>query len=212
MSFQISKPLLFIPPPPQILSDPLITIASNSTGITRETATASWPFSAFTTRTWSFNLPDTIQTSQYLEYVFSIQINCSFCEFQLGNVNPITSDIQSVSNYQFGTNLVYDSSWNPDVLPPGGSIGSPRPALIPIINKTSSNNPGANSLADVNNPPPNATTVFKVWFEPTTRLLNIQAVMQSTYYIAGLFTISFGDIYPAVAQDFRGYQMKVLTS
>lgn len=206
MSFRIFKPNQYIPPKVQ---NPLITGTENQNGVVRDTIVSHWPFAASSDRVWSINLPDTYQSSQYPDYNFAINIDAGFCEFQTGNISPITGNILSAISYKFSSNLIYDSTWNPQVLPPGGSIGSTLPPLIPIVTSTTSNNPGVVSGGDPNASPPVVNTIFSIWFEPSTRLIKIKADMNPNYYISGIFTIKFGDIYPAVSQNFETYKMIV---
>lgn len=185
---------------PHVVPSTLATVVNN-----REAVNFSYPFSGVNNntggvrnRTWTITLPERVQSSSFPEYVFSITFKGEFTESKInGSTPPITADIDTCASYSMFTNFIYDSTWSPQVLPP--------PTSDLIISPTTKNFPGAGSTADPSGPPPAASTSFLVWFDSPSRTLKVRAVIQDNYYIAGVFTFQFGDIFPAVSQDFAGY-------
>lgn len=93
----------------------------------REVIESSYPFALInkTTSPLSFaykiNLPsnNSVESNvSYTDYVYTIQMNGSFTEFELNDNGIISDDIHSANSYFFNTHFVHDTTWEPRIIPP----------------------------------------------------------------------------------------------
>ena len=91
----------------------------------REVIESSYPFAIINNTNselsyaYKINLPsnDAIETG-YSDYVYTIQMNGSFTEFELNDNGRISDDIHSAHSYFFNTHFVHDTTWEPRIIPP----------------------------------------------------------------------------------------------
>lgn len=118
------------------------------------------------------------------EYVYTIQINGSFTQFELDttNVNDnVTNDIENASSYFFNTHFTYDTTWTPRIIPTMTELSPYQVKCHKMTNITQS--PERVSVSLFTKPNKYDYIYLKLTIIPKT-------------YVVGTLKIIFGDIYP----------------
>lgn len=162
----------------------------------REVIESSYPF-AITNNTnsdvsyaYKINLPsnDAIETG-YSDYVYTIQMNGSFTEFELKDNGRISDDIHSASSYFFNTHFVHDTTWEPRIIPP---ISSPN--YLPY--KVKCYNTESIAVSE----PRSSVEIFNN--SDREQFIYIKVTLKPKSYVVGTLKMIYGDIYPATLTKF----------
>jgi hypothetical protein len=139
---------------------------------------------------YKINLPSNNNIQKgYSDYVYTIQINGSFTEFELKDTGIISDDINSANSYFFNTHFVHDTTWEPRIIPP---ITSPNysPYKVKCYNTESNVVSASRSSIEIFN---NSDVEYFIY---------IKVTLKPKSYIAGTLKMIYGDIYPATLTDF----------
>lgn len=139
---------------------------------------------------YKVNLPsnDYLET-RYSNYVYTIQMNGSFTEFELNDNGRISDDIDSAHSYFFNTHFVHDTTWEPRIIPP---ISSPNylPYKVKCYNTASNIVLEPRSAVEIYN---NSDGEYYIY---------IKIILKPKTYVVGTLKMIYGDIYPTSLTDF----------
>ena len=162
----------------------------------REVIESSYPFAIINNTNselsyaYKINLPsnDAIETG-YSDYVYTIQMNGSFTEFELNDNGRISDDIHSAHSYFFNTHFVHDTTWEPRIIPPILS-----PTYLPYKVKC------YNTESGVVSEPRSSVEIFNN--SNLEYFIYIKVVLKPKSYLVGTLKMIYADIYPSSLTDF----------
>lgn len=139
---------------------------------------------------YKINLPSSgIIETRYADYVYTIQMNGSFTEFELKDNGRISNDIHGASSYFFNTHFVHDTTWEPRIIPP---ISSPN--YLPYKVKC------YNTESGVVSEPRSSVEIFNN--SGVEYFIYIKVALKPKSYVVGTLKMIYGDIYPVALTDF----------
>jgi hypothetical protein len=183
-----TKTILIIPP-----NDTNTTITTNVNQ--REVVESRFPF-ALSNKTdvnvaysYKINLPVNNDLDKIKDYVFSIQMNGKFSEFNLNDDNSvITDDVYAVSSYFFNTHFVHDTTWEPRILPQISNTDIPFEVNCHNVEYNTTTLP-ASSVEIYNN-------------SDSEYFIYVKFILPPKIYIVGTLNMIYGDVYPASLTNF----------
>jgi len=179
----------------------ILTIPPNNTNTTittsvnqREVVESRFPFAlsnktnALLAYSYKINLPVNNDLDKIKDYVFSIQMNGKFSEFNLNDDNSvITDDVYAVSSYFFNTHFVHDTTWEPRILP---QISNNIPFKVNCHNvEYNTTTPPLSSVEIYNN-------------SDSEYFIYVKFILPPKIYIVGTLNMIYGDVYPASLTNF----------
>jgi hypothetical protein len=126
-------------------------------------------------------------------YVYTLQINCKFTEFELDNINlndNINNDIQRAQSYFFNTHFGFDTTWSKIIIP---AMTKERPYEVASYNASSM----TQSLFE-------QRVTFSLYTPDADEkgYIYMKVKLLPKTYLMGTFEIVFGDIFPQKLTNF----------
>ena len=138
------------------------------------------------------NLPE-LNSNIISAYVYTLQINCKFTEFELDNITPndnIDNDIQGAQSYFFNTHFSFDTTWSNKIIP---TMTKKHPYEVASYNVSSITKAAFEQRVTFSLYTPD---------DDEKGYIYIKVKLLPKTYLMGTFDIVFGDIFPQKLTNF----------